>query len=323
LRPNITIPPHSHELERLADFKIVIDGSIICKGYELTEGDWLCVPSGRSYTFAAGDKGAVLIRGWPWHRGHRRAPLKHGDVTSPPPCCMLRRWFRPRTAIMALVQIVTEPRERIDDYLVRRRVGSGRWANFVAFGLLAADASLLGGVVFNERTANEVLFHIATDNATIAVRYGFLSTVLVYPWVCLRTREAVALIRSDNLPASRFAKKIGFRLEGVVPDPSGRGDTGICVSDAAQLAKQWRDPGKRLLNALALSQLQPTASSLLRQLCPPAVRSPWRMGVRGSLYGSSPINATCRLGKNTNPFLVVHLHGSAPKAQRNFQTRRL
>jgi hypothetical protein len=67
LRPNVSIPPHSHELERLADFKMVIDGSIICKGHELTEGDWLWVPSGRSYTFEAGDKGAVLISGWPWN----------------------------------------------------------------------------------------------------------------------------------------------------------------------------------------------------------------------------------------------------------------
>jgi hypothetical protein len=54
-------------LERIADFKLVISGSIHCKGQELTAGDWLWAPSGETYEFTAGDNGGLLVAGWPWN----------------------------------------------------------------------------------------------------------------------------------------------------------------------------------------------------------------------------------------------------------------
>lgn len=65
LQPHVLIPRHSHELEKLADYKVVISGSIYCKDRELTAGDWLWAPAGGSYSFSVGDKGALLLSGWP------------------------------------------------------------------------------------------------------------------------------------------------------------------------------------------------------------------------------------------------------------------
>lgn len=65
--PNTTIPGHSHPLEKLGDMKVVISGSVMFQGRELTAGDWFWAPSGEQYTFSTGDRGAILMSGWPWN----------------------------------------------------------------------------------------------------------------------------------------------------------------------------------------------------------------------------------------------------------------
>lgn len=67
LAPGTDIPAHTHDLEKLADYKVVISGSIIAHGGELTAGDWLWAPAGGSYAFTAGEQGALLLAGWPWN----------------------------------------------------------------------------------------------------------------------------------------------------------------------------------------------------------------------------------------------------------------
>jgi quercetin dioxygenase-like cupin family protein len=67
LEPGVAIPRHSHGLEKIADIKVVISGSIHCGDRELTAGDWLWAPSGGSYEFTAGTTGALLMGGWPWN----------------------------------------------------------------------------------------------------------------------------------------------------------------------------------------------------------------------------------------------------------------
>ena len=67
IEPNTAIPAHVHDLEKLADYKLVISGSIVCRGKELTAGDWLWAPAGGAYAFTAGDQGALLLAGWPWN----------------------------------------------------------------------------------------------------------------------------------------------------------------------------------------------------------------------------------------------------------------
>jgi len=65
IAPGANVPGHIHELERLADYKLVINGSITSNGRELTAGDWLWAPAGTAYNFTVGDRGALLIAGWP------------------------------------------------------------------------------------------------------------------------------------------------------------------------------------------------------------------------------------------------------------------
>jgi hypothetical protein len=65
--PNTTIPGHKHPLEKLGDMKVVITGSLTFQGRELSAGDWLWVPSGEAYTFSSGDRGAILMSGWPYN----------------------------------------------------------------------------------------------------------------------------------------------------------------------------------------------------------------------------------------------------------------
>ncbi|MEV0688165.1 hypothetical protein AB0I35_30280 [Nocardia sp. NPDC050378] len=67
LEPGAVVPRHTHPLEKIADFKVVVNGSIHCKGHELIPGDWLWAPTGGSYEFSAGPAGALLVAGWPWN----------------------------------------------------------------------------------------------------------------------------------------------------------------------------------------------------------------------------------------------------------------
>ena len=67
LAPDVVVPRHTHPLEKIADFKVVVNGSIHAKGRELVQGDWLWAPTGGSYEFTAGPAGALLVAGWPWN----------------------------------------------------------------------------------------------------------------------------------------------------------------------------------------------------------------------------------------------------------------
>jgi len=67
LEPNARIPRHAHELEQIADYKVVVNGSLTAKGRELTCGDWLWAPAPGSYEFSAGPTGALLLAGWPYN----------------------------------------------------------------------------------------------------------------------------------------------------------------------------------------------------------------------------------------------------------------
>jgi len=67
LEPGTVVPRHTHPLENIADFKVVVNGSIHSKGRELVQGDWLWAPTGGSYEFTSGTSGALLVAGWPWN----------------------------------------------------------------------------------------------------------------------------------------------------------------------------------------------------------------------------------------------------------------
>lgn len=67
LDPGTVVPRHTHPLEKIADFKVVVNGTIHCRGRELGPGDWLWAPTGGSYEFSAGRTGTLLVAGWPWN----------------------------------------------------------------------------------------------------------------------------------------------------------------------------------------------------------------------------------------------------------------
>jgi quercetin dioxygenase-like cupin family protein len=58
-QPNATVPEHQHAAGTV--FRMVISGSIISGGTELTAGEWMYVPKGQPYSFQAGSQGATLL----------------------------------------------------------------------------------------------------------------------------------------------------------------------------------------------------------------------------------------------------------------------
>jgi hypothetical protein len=59
MAPNAKMTRHRHEQGPV--FRLVISGSIIYDGKELTVGDWMYVPKGKSYSFEAGPLGAAVF----------------------------------------------------------------------------------------------------------------------------------------------------------------------------------------------------------------------------------------------------------------------
>lgn len=57
--PDADVPPHSHD--EGDGLRVVIGGSIIFKGVELTEGDWMFIPKGKKYDFKVGPGGASMF----------------------------------------------------------------------------------------------------------------------------------------------------------------------------------------------------------------------------------------------------------------------
>lgn len=55
---NTKVPSHSH---RDGDgLRFIISGSIVYKGVELTAGDWMFIPKGKTYSFDVGKLGATM-----------------------------------------------------------------------------------------------------------------------------------------------------------------------------------------------------------------------------------------------------------------------
>src|SRR5438045_518400 len=57
--PDIDVPLHSHD--EGDGLRVIIGGSIIYDGTELTEGDWMFIPKGTRYKFKVGPGGASLF----------------------------------------------------------------------------------------------------------------------------------------------------------------------------------------------------------------------------------------------------------------------
>jgi quercetin dioxygenase-like cupin family protein len=58
-QPNTEVPEHKHADDSV--FRIVISGSIIHGGVELTPGDWVFVPKGQTYSFKTGNLGGAVM----------------------------------------------------------------------------------------------------------------------------------------------------------------------------------------------------------------------------------------------------------------------
>ncbi len=73
LEPDTLIPSHSHDMEKLADMKVLIQGTATVIDQEtgteeeLRAADWLWIPAGKKYTFKVGGQGAIFVNMWPWN----------------------------------------------------------------------------------------------------------------------------------------------------------------------------------------------------------------------------------------------------------------
>jgi len=61
IEPGVVISDHTHPIERLADKRVILSGSITAEGKELTAGDFFWVTAGTKYSFVAGKTGAVTL----------------------------------------------------------------------------------------------------------------------------------------------------------------------------------------------------------------------------------------------------------------------
>ena len=57
--PDLNVPEHSHD--EGDGLRVIIGGSIIFDGVELTEGDWMFIPKGKKYQFKVGRGGASMF----------------------------------------------------------------------------------------------------------------------------------------------------------------------------------------------------------------------------------------------------------------------
>jgi len=56
--PDVEVPAHSHE--EGDGIRIIMGGSILFEGMELTEGDWMFIPKGAPYSFKVGRGGVSM-----------------------------------------------------------------------------------------------------------------------------------------------------------------------------------------------------------------------------------------------------------------------
>ena len=58
-RPNAEVPEHIHPDDTIT--RVVINGSVVISGVELTHGDWFFVPKGIPYSYCVGPYGAAIL----------------------------------------------------------------------------------------------------------------------------------------------------------------------------------------------------------------------------------------------------------------------
>jgi quercetin dioxygenase-like cupin family protein len=60
--PNAKVPRHAHVHGE--GYRVIIEGSILYEGKELTAGDWMYIPKGQPYSFEVGPRGVTLMAGY-------------------------------------------------------------------------------------------------------------------------------------------------------------------------------------------------------------------------------------------------------------------
>jgi len=103
--------------------------------------------------------------------------------------------------------------ERIEAW-VRKNLGGGKPAGFVALGAEDASGNLAFGAVFTKHLGDDVDMALYATSPAKALR-GIIRTVLAYPFDQLGVRRITAEIARDNARCLRFARGIGFEVEGV------------------------------------------------------------------------------------------------------------
>ena len=103
--------------------------------------------------------------------------------------------------------------ERIEAW-VRSRLGGSRPHGFAALGAEDENGDLVFGAVFTRERGDDVEVSLCATRPSKALR-GIIRTVLVYPFVQLQAKRITAEIPQTNARCLRFARGVGFRLEGI------------------------------------------------------------------------------------------------------------
>lgn len=114
---------------------------------------------------------------------------------------------------------------------VAERIGPGVIFNPPAKVVLSVDDEtheFLGGVVYNHFTPTNCEVHVVAANPRFATRRtipGFFA----YPFVQLGLRRITGIVRTDNHRSIEGARRLGFRVEGLLRDWYAKDQHGILL----------------------------------------------------------------------------------------------
>lgn len=108
---------------------------------------------------------------------------------------------------------VVYEKERVGEWAMRRMPYPTRWLAYEAIGL-ERDGELIAATIFENCSLADVNMHIVTEGSHWLTR-EYLARCFAYPFVQLNLRRVTGLIPRKNERSLRFARHLGFRIEGL------------------------------------------------------------------------------------------------------------
>ena len=103
--------------------------------------------------------------------------------------------------------------EAVAQWALSRMAYPTRWPHFQAIGL-ERDAGLVAAVIYENFSLADVNMHIVSEGKHWLSR-KYLAVCFAYPFLQLGLRRVTGLIPAKNQQSLRFAKHLGFEVEGL------------------------------------------------------------------------------------------------------------